>query len=153
MSPKAWLALPAREQLMARVEITPSCWLWTGARRGNRGYGKARYHGIAMYAHRAFYREFVGDIPDGLFVCHRCDNTRCVNPSHLFVGSALDNNRDAVAKGRHAESRKTHCKHGHPFAGANLIVRQRRRICRACGALSSARRRAMRARRSHGVAA
>jgi hypothetical protein len=53
-----------------------------------------------MGAHRAAYRFWVGEIPDGLFVCHRCDNRRCCNPAHMFLGTPLDNHRDCIAKGR-----------------------------------------------------
>lgn len=64
---------------------------------------------------------------------HSCDSPRCVEPSHLSIGTDFDNMRDCVAKKRHASSRKTHCKHGHPFDEANTSRRESgRRACKAC---------------------
>lgn len=80
-----------------------TCWPWTG-KKIKGGYGDfVRFvdgkwtHSIA---HRWSWVEANGPIPRGLFVCHRCDNPPCVNPSHLFLGTALDNERDKIAKGR-----------------------------------------------------
>lgn len=76
------------------------CWDWTGA-RSKAGYGVLNIgNGKLDYAHRMMFALSCGDIPDGLHVCHRCDNPRCINPSHLFLGTARDNVHDMWAKGR-----------------------------------------------------
>ena len=55
---------------------------------------------ILYTAHRVSFRAYVGDIPDGMLVCHTCDNRKCFNPKHLFLGSMKDNSQDMMAKGR-----------------------------------------------------
>ena len=69
------------------------------------GYGRINVDGVSVMAHRASYEAFVGVIPDGACICHACDNPLCVNPAHLFVGDNYTNQRDCVAKGRHADVR------------------------------------------------
>lgn len=78
--------------------MTP-CWLWTGTKRNRGGYGQAPGRKLA---HRASFEAFIGPIPDGLVVMHSCDTPACVNPDHLELGTAADNNRDRQAKGRSA---------------------------------------------------
>lgn len=91
------------DRLMRKIERIPEagCWLFMGA-VNERGYGciGTGSHPRLEPTHRTAYRLFVGPIPDGLFVCHRCDVPNCCNPHHLFVGTPLDNARDMVAKGR-----------------------------------------------------
>lgn len=93
-----------RETEMERFErsierITESgCWIWMSC--STRGYGVTAVNKRPIRAHRWAWKLFVGEIPDGLFVCHRCDVPTCCNPAHLFLGTALDNNRDSWSKGR-----------------------------------------------------
>lgn len=64
------------------------------------GYGQLKIDGHMVHAHRASWMQHRGQIPKGIFVCHRCDNPRCINVEHLFLGTALDNTRDCIQKGR-----------------------------------------------------
>lgn len=88
-------------KLWARVVKQPTgCWEWQGAR--SRGYGQI---GVprerrVVYTHRLAYELANGPIPDGLLVCHTCDNPPCCNPAHLWVGSHVDNAVDMVGKAR-----------------------------------------------------
>lgn len=75
------------------------CWEWQ-ASFNPKGYGKINATHGEQQAHRAAYRVWVGDIPDGLCVLHRCDNPRCCNPKHLFLGDNNDNTQDMIRKGR-----------------------------------------------------
>jgi hypothetical protein len=83
-----------------RVSPGMGCWIWK-AGRSWAGYGQVRFDGRVQYAHRVSWQLAHGDIPWEMFVCHTCDVPACVNPAHLFLGTAGDNHRDMVNKGRH----------------------------------------------------
>lgn len=83
-----------------KVTKTDGCWLWTGAKSSTAGYGRFKIDGVLYSPHRLSFELVVGEIPDGKWVLHKCDNRVCVNPKHLFLGDRSDNMIDAYEKNR-----------------------------------------------------
>lgn len=151
---------PAIQRFEAKYEPEPmsGCWLWIGScgPRSRGGYPQFRWNGRVGYAHRFAYEHFVGTIPSGLVIDHRCNTPICVNPRHLRLATIRQNierGKKPVFPPRSTYQKpplKTHCKHGHSFSGDNLAIYMRRgmrrRRCRACARTRTAvaRRRAVR---------
>lgn len=89
-----------------KVDKTESCWNWTASKRSKFGYGAFKMNGKLHDAHRASWILKNGEIPIGIYVCHKCDNPSCVNPDHLFLGSPKDNVLDCIEKGRFSFPKK-----------------------------------------------
>ena len=82
-----------------KVSFGPGCWLWIQSTDRD-GYGVFRLNNAQVRSHRVTYEIKHGSIPKGFCVCHICDTTGCVRPSHLFLGTSKDNKRDAMSKAR-----------------------------------------------------
>lgn len=86
------------------VRTQEGCMEFPGCKR--HGYGAIKWAGRMIGAHKAAYLIAYGEIPDGLQVCHKCDNRACCNPDHLFLGTALDNKQDSISKDRHTRGER-----------------------------------------------
>ncbi len=134
---------------MAKVVLSPDgCCHWQGTILKN-GYGQIGSGGRHWLAHRFFYTELVGEIPEGKVLDHKCHNEsdcvggdacphrRCVNPSHLEPTTRKINTN----RGRSANGLKTHCPQGHEYTETNTFTSSRgHRLCRACGRAKTQRR-------------
>ena len=88
------------ERFWAKVnkDTGTDCWEWIGSTHTG-GYGTFKYYKKSILAHR-MVMIFLGQDPTGMCVCHSCDNVKCVNPAHLFLGTSKDNTQDMIKKGR-----------------------------------------------------
>jgi hypothetical protein len=115
-------------KFLRKVIKTSTCWIWNGARRGN--YGCVNIgNDIRESSHRLSYKLFVGDIPDGYEIHHKCNNKLCVNPDHLEL--VTDATHPSVNK------MKTHCPHGHEYTEQNTYTYPTKdggvgRMCKIC---------------------
>ncbi len=104
-----------KKRFLMRVGTANSvgCTEWTGSRNSVKWHGQWRNAaGQIELTHRASWRMFVGEIPEGMFVLHKCDNPACVKPAHLFLGTQSDNARDMWSKGRAKPAQSLGSKHG-----------------------------------------
>lgn len=124
----------ATVRFLKRLPSGTDCWEWPGA-RNKAGYGVfvtgGRSNQTRYLAHRVSFVIHKGQLPDGMLVCHTCDNPPCCNPDHLFMGDGWANMRDAVAKGR-IRTAGTHCPHGHEYNADNTVYYKDVPMCRTC---------------------
>lgn len=131
---------PLKDRWAAKVDFRGpnDCWEWQ-ASISSGGYGHIGddYCGRLLTAHRVAWQIYHGNIPEKMYVLHSCDNTLCVNPAHLFLGTQTDNMHDMVQKGRHRRGRvnATHCPYGHEYTEQNTLyekIRNGRSTMRRC---------------------
>lgn len=125
------------QRFSSRVEVNDEtgCHEWSGGKDGYGKYGLLTIgkwgsehisrsrpaNGRKCVAHRVAWEIYKGPIPAGMLVCHSCDNTLCVNPDHLFLGTQKENMMDMDSKGRRVvRGRPSHCPRGHKYSDENL---------------------------------
>jgi len=131
--------LKLRHRMDSNYTVSPTgCWVWNLSLNVG-GYGKVKFAGHTLTAHRLYYQLYRGVISSELVVDHLCRNRACINPDHLEPVTQWVNNARGV--GVSAENlKKTHCKNGHEFTKENTIVGKNRRSCRACAKAATSRR-------------
>jgi len=124
------------EDIIERVVIDKNdCWNWQGAKI--KGYGSIRVNMKHFYVHRLTWILTNGEISDGLYACHKCDNPACCNPRHIFLGTQRENMIDSSKKGRHWKANRKFCDKGHEFNEENTYLFRGNKQCKVCNNIAS----------------
>ncbi len=113
-------AIAPRFWAQIHIRSDDECWLWGGTMLMS-GYGRIYWRGKNWRAHRLMWTLTHGSIPEGLLICHHCDNKRCCNPAHLFIGTNADNMNDRIPKARKRGAEK--------LTDADVLEIRARRTC------------------------
>ena len=131
------MKINTHETFLSRLKQEGECLVYTGA-KVPKGYGKISINGKSWYVSRYSYSKYVGEIPEGMFILHSCDNPPCVLPSHLRVGTAKENYADMYERGR-GRPAPLICKNKHDEWYVNPITKVKN--CRACRRLRDQKKR------------
>lgn len=112
-----------------RIDKETGCWIWI--KTTSAGYANGNYNGLRTTGSRISYMIHIGEIPTGKVICHKCDNTLCVNPDHLFAGTQSENLEDAQSKGRRPKAEHPSVsayQNGCRCDGCRMAVRDQQRL-------------------------
>lgn len=113
------------------IKSKNECWEWRGSMLPT-GYGQFSYSGTPRRAHRISYLLTYGNFDSSKYVCHSCDNKKCVNPEHLFLGTQSDNLKDASNKNKLWMNKIKICPSGHAYTKDNTYTYDNKRLCKKC---------------------
>lgn len=129
----SFYSVPSHADLRTRFEASyipepnSGCWLWVASLQSSGdkdGRGAICVDGKSRFAHRVSYELHKGPIPASRYICHRCNNTLCVNPDHLYAGTQKDNVRDMIAAGHHVGQIKSRDRISYLIKSLSLIASQ-----------------------------
>lgn len=128
------------ERFMANTIVTPTrCFLWTGV-KSTKGYGMVSYRNKTWLLHRLSHVIHLGPITPGKLVCHTCDNRRCWNADHLWLGTNRENMVDCSRKGRAWKQQNIQCKRGHVYTPETVRLLDmgmtKKRVCKVCARIN-----------------
>lgn len=120
VDPMIRLLAKINKEGIQQPHMATRCWKWSGT-KDPKGYGKILYNKKIIGAHRLSYILHISEIPDNIYVCHKCDNPECCNPEHLIAGTQSENIQDMVNKNR---QRKNYDINGENNPAAKLTAKQ-----------------------------
>jgi len=124
------------KMILAKTKKVKDCLEWQGnyfyRLDGSKSYPYIYFRNKAHRGNRLVLSFVTGVMRKDRYALHTCDNTFCLNPNHLYWGTNSDNSLDAVSRGRHKETKKTHCPQGHQYSKENTAVRDNKRYCLKC---------------------
>ena len=129
-----------KEDIFRNIQISSEedCWIYKGKQKPNKtGHLEVWLNGKKRGVYVHSYEHYIGPVPKGICVLHKCDNPPCCNPKHLFLGTRADNARDREAKGRNYMANRKYCIRGHEYAICGFYVRvykenMQMRVCKEC---------------------
>ncbi len=119
-------------KIKSLITKTKSGCLEYGGSLDKEGYGRISFKSKKYLVHRLIWEYNFPNTINNFYVCHKCDNPKCANIEHLFLGTSLDNNMDKINKGRDINKSKTKCKYGHNFSSENTYLHKNKRRCKTC---------------------
>lgn len=126
---------PVLDRIFSRtIKTETGCFEWQGS-LSDTGYARISYQRKTRLGARLVMELIHGNIPRTLQACHSCDNRKCINPDHIWIGTQKQNQQDAIRKKRYTGQAKTHCIIGHEYTIENSIfygANKQKRRCRIC---------------------
>ncbi len=126
---------PSLDKIMINTCQVGACFVWLGPffkRPKNKAHLPVYPMIKGQRGNRFVWSLVNGPIPEGKWILHTCDNSKCINPQHLYAGTPKDNVKDAYDRKRARNAKTTHCPKGHEYSDENTAIRKGKRYCKPC---------------------